>query len=193
MIANSVLTLLRHPDAWERIRRDPGVRDNAIEETLRWSPSVQSCTRHTTQEVDISGVRIPGGEVVQGMLGAANRDPGHFAGPRSIRRRAAQRRGSPRVRNGTSSCVWVPHLPASRPSRCSSPYWKTNLRWGSIPTDRRSFAAMSSGSPPTSGSPGDDAARQVRTASSAQDERSVAGACHQRDLEGRQLDRLPKG
>lgn len=41
----------------------------------------QSCTRFTTETVEVRGVEIAAGEIVQCMLGAANRDPAHFADP----------------------------------------------------------------------------------------------------------------
>ncbi len=40
-----------------------------------------SCTRYATQDVELAGTRIEAGDVVQCMLGAANRDPGHFPDP----------------------------------------------------------------------------------------------------------------
>ena len=55
--------------------------DDVFEESLRWDAAVQSCTRFTTEPVEIRGVRIPANETVQCMLGAANRDPAHFEDP----------------------------------------------------------------------------------------------------------------
>ncbi len=55
--------------------------DDVFEESLRWDAAVQSCTRFTTEPVEIRGVAIPAGETVQCMLGAANRDPAHFDHP----------------------------------------------------------------------------------------------------------------
>ena len=81
MIADSVFALLHHPDAWARLRRDPSLRDGAIEEALRWTTPVQSCTRYATRTVRLGGVEIEAGEIVQGMLGAANRDPARFTDP----------------------------------------------------------------------------------------------------------------
>ena len=81
MIANAIWALLAHPSEWGRIK-DGRVRvDEAIEETLRWEPAVQSATRHATRRVTLRGAVIEDGEAVQCMLGAANRDPAHFSDP----------------------------------------------------------------------------------------------------------------
>ncbi len=81
MIANAVWALLSHPEQIETARASPAALDLAIEETLRWEPAVQSAARHATRDTEIRDVRIAEGEVVHCMLGAANRDPGHFEDP----------------------------------------------------------------------------------------------------------------
>jgi cytochrome P450 len=80
-LCNTVWSLLSHPDALAEVRADHTLLDAAIEESLRWQPSVQSCTRHVTSDVQLRGVDIGEGEVVQCMLGAANRDPERFRDP----------------------------------------------------------------------------------------------------------------
>ena len=80
-LCNTVWSLLSHPDQLVELRANPALLDNAIEESLRWQPSVQSCTRHATSDTSLRGVAIAKGEVVQCMLGAANRDPERFENP----------------------------------------------------------------------------------------------------------------
>ena len=80
-LCNTVWSLLQHPEQLAEVRADRGLLDAAIEESLRWQPSVQSCTRHLTRDVRLRGVEIAAGEVVQCMLGAANRDPARFDEP----------------------------------------------------------------------------------------------------------------
>jgi len=80
-LCNTVWSLLSHSDTLSEVRADPALLDAAIEESLRWQPSVQSCTRHVTSDVQLRGVDIAEGEVVQCMLGAANRDPERFPDP----------------------------------------------------------------------------------------------------------------
>ena len=83
MIGNALWAALSHPDVARALSRDPDptMIEAVIEESMRWEPAVQSCTRFTTEPVEIRGVGIREGETVQCMLGAANRDPAHFADP----------------------------------------------------------------------------------------------------------------
>ena len=83
MIGNVVWSLLA-TDSWAGFVSRPGTKHALIEEALRWQPAVQSITRHTTESVEILGVTIPAGEVVQSMIGAANRDEAHFDVPDSF-------------------------------------------------------------------------------------------------------------
>lgn len=80
MIGNTVWSLLS-TDAWRGFVAEPESQNRLIEEALRWQPAVQSITRHTTEAVKLLGVTIPAGEVVQSMVGAANRDDAHFDAP----------------------------------------------------------------------------------------------------------------
>ena len=77
MLANTLWALLSHPDQYS----DLSLLPRAIEEALRWEPPVQSCTRFVTHPVAMQGVALSQGEMVQCMVGAANRDPQHFTDP----------------------------------------------------------------------------------------------------------------
>lgn len=81
MIANAFWAVLSHADAFRTAATDPAMLPALIEESMRWEPAVQSCTRFTTETVELGGATIPAGETVQCMLGAANRDPAHFPDP----------------------------------------------------------------------------------------------------------------
>jgi cytochrome P450 len=77
-----VLTLLRHPEQWERLRREPELLPGAVEEVLRYQSPVQRATfRVATEPLEIAGVRIEAGERVSAGIGAANRDPAAFPDP----------------------------------------------------------------------------------------------------------------
>jgi cytochrome P450 len=73
MIGNTVWSLLAS-GAWADYVAGRWTTSAVIEEALRWQPAVQSITRHTTEDVELLGVTIPKGSVVQSMIGAANRD-----------------------------------------------------------------------------------------------------------------------
>jgi cytochrome P450 len=81
MLSNTVWALLSHPHQYESVCTNPDLLSQAIEEALRWEPPVQSCTRFLTRSVTVRSIELAAGEMVQCMVGAANRDPEHFADP----------------------------------------------------------------------------------------------------------------
>lgn len=81
MLTNTVWALLSHPSQYETVLSHPHLLTQAIEEALRWEPPVQSCTRFVNRPVIVGGVDLAPGEMVQCMVGAANRDPEHFTDP----------------------------------------------------------------------------------------------------------------
>ncbi|MFF5016670.1 cytochrome P450 [Streptomyces sp. NPDC001165] len=82
LIAHSVLTLLRHPDALETLRRRPDLIVPGVEELLRYESSVQFWhTRSAVEDIDIAGTTIPKGAPIFLAYGSANRDPERFTDP----------------------------------------------------------------------------------------------------------------
>lgn len=80
-LANMVRNLVMHPEQMESIRKDRSLVDLAICESLRFSPPIHMVIRITTEEVILSGGRIPANANVLCMLGAANRDSSQFQDP----------------------------------------------------------------------------------------------------------------
>ncbi|MGA2124834.1 MAG: cytochrome P450 [Xanthobacteraceae bacterium] len=81
LIGNGLLALLRHPDQLRLLRDDPALMPNAIEELLRYDSSVQTTSRVALEDVEVGATRIPEGEAVLCLLGAANRDPAVYPEP----------------------------------------------------------------------------------------------------------------
>jgi cytochrome P450 len=81
LIGNVVVELMRHPDQLKMVIADPDLVPAAIEESLRYDSPFQFTFREAKVDVELSGVQIPAGSKVLNMLGAANRDPSHFADP----------------------------------------------------------------------------------------------------------------
>jgi cytochrome P450 len=82
LITNGMLTLLRHPDALERLNREPGLIVTLVEELLRYEPPVQMRTnRIAAADISIAGTTIPAGSPLALMLAAGSRDPSRFADP----------------------------------------------------------------------------------------------------------------
>ena len=89
MILNAIWALLRDQDSLAAVKSDRSLLPGAIEEALRWEPAVQTCTRHGTRETTLRGVTIAEGDIVQCMIGGANRDPAVFTDPDAFRIRRA--------------------------------------------------------------------------------------------------------
>ncbi|HMF03635.1 MAG TPA: cytochrome P450, partial [Acidimicrobiia bacterium] len=81
LIGNGTLALLQHRDQLERLRDDPSLDRQAVEELLRFDSPVQLTQRITLDDYDVGGVTIPKGQNLIPLLGAANRDPAEFEEP----------------------------------------------------------------------------------------------------------------
>jgi len=75
LIGNGVWTLLRHPDQLRKLREDPSLIKNAVEEILRFESPVVQTARIPMDGMQIGGCPIRRGESVLTSLAAANRDP----------------------------------------------------------------------------------------------------------------------
>jgi cytochrome P450 len=81
LIANSMLTLLRYPNALARLRRDPNSVIRTIEEVLRFDPPVHFRIRTTLTDINIAGGTIPKGATVVLLFASGSRDPARFVEP----------------------------------------------------------------------------------------------------------------
>lgn len=73
-----VLHLAERPELQDRLRGDPSLIPNAVEEILRFDDPLVANRRTTTRPVQIADRQIPAGEVVSLMWISANRDPEAF-------------------------------------------------------------------------------------------------------------------
>jgi len=81
LIGNGIYELLRHPDQLAKLNAMPQLISGAVEEVLRYQSPNQIGNRQAATATEIAGVAVaPGGQIVL-MIGAANRDPDHFADP----------------------------------------------------------------------------------------------------------------
>ena len=82
LITNGMLTLLRHPDVLERLRRDPELGIHLVEELLRYEPPVQVVpNRWALADIDIAGTTVPQGSNVILLVASGSRDPARFCDP----------------------------------------------------------------------------------------------------------------
>jgi cholest-4-en-3-one 26-monooxygenase len=81
LISHGLLLLLEHPDALERLRRDPWLLPGAIEEMLRFRSPVMYMRRTATEDAELEGQRIRKGDKLLMYYPSANRDEAVFERP----------------------------------------------------------------------------------------------------------------
>ena len=81
LLGNGLFALLQHPDQLARLRAEPALIPDAVEECLRFDSPVQFQGRVALADTECAGVSIRRGQLVLPILGAANRDPAHFPDP----------------------------------------------------------------------------------------------------------------
>ena len=74
LVGNGTLALLIHRDQLERLRADPSLDANAVEELLRYDPPVQMTRRITLTDVTVRDRTIPAGTFTVCVIASANRD-----------------------------------------------------------------------------------------------------------------------
>jgi pimeloyl-[acyl-carrier protein] synthase len=81
LIGNGLLTLLRHPEEMDRLRREPTLIRGAIEEILRYEGPIQASSRVAVEDLEIYGEKIGPGQLLLTLIGCANRDARQFPDP----------------------------------------------------------------------------------------------------------------
>lgn len=84
LISNAVRELLSHPDQWQRLVDDPSRIPGAVDEVLRYSPSIVGWRRRALADAEIGGVQVPKGADILLLMGSANRDESHFEDPEAF-------------------------------------------------------------------------------------------------------------
>lgn len=84
LIGNGTKALLEHPDQLARLRAEPTLLENAIEEMLRFDSPVTQSGRIAHQDLKVGGCPVKAGHNVSVSLAAANRDPSVYPDPESF-------------------------------------------------------------------------------------------------------------
>jgi len=79
--AEMIFQLANNPDQWELLKQQPELINNAVNEAVRLGTPIRTFSRHTSIDVEISGVTIPKGSRVMMLFASANRDERHFKNP----------------------------------------------------------------------------------------------------------------
>jgi cytochrome P450 len=77
-MSNGLLTLLEQPDERERLLADSGLVPAAVEEILRWTPSLLHFRRTATRDVEMHDRQIRAGDKVALWYVSGNRDERQF-------------------------------------------------------------------------------------------------------------------
>jgi len=73
--------LLDHPDQWDQVCDDPSLAPKAVQESLRYKPSVAAFARVTLEDVDLEGHILPAGRMVLLSTMSAMRDAAAYQDP----------------------------------------------------------------------------------------------------------------
>lgn len=108
-ISAGVMLLIRQPDQWDRLKSDPETHlPVLVEEILRLEGPVQGLFRQAAVDVDLHGVRIPAGSILNIRYAAANLDDGVFDCPMEMDLERDNARQHLAFGFGTHHCMGAP-------------------------------------------------------------------------------------
>jgi cytochrome P450 len=81
LLGNGTLALLREQTQWKALCANPSLAHSAVEEMLRIDTPVQRASRIALAETTLDGQVVNEGEMINILIGGANRDPARFANP----------------------------------------------------------------------------------------------------------------
>ncbi|HEY0889501.1 MAG TPA: cytochrome P450 [Nocardioides sp.] len=81
LLGNGIALLRGHPEQLERLRVEPELWPNAVDEILRYDPPVLLTGRVATVDTTVAGRELRAGQAVTTVLAGANRDPEVFEDP----------------------------------------------------------------------------------------------------------------
>lgn len=80
-ITNAVSLLLSDRGQWQTLLADRSLVGSAVNEALRYEPSVGTCPRFVVDEVALGDIVIPANSIISASLLGALRDPALFSDP----------------------------------------------------------------------------------------------------------------
>ena len=78
LMSNGLRELLLHPAEWHKLLAHPEKIPGAVDECLRYAPSVIVWRRLALEDGEVGGVKIPKGSRLLLLMGSANRDESNF-------------------------------------------------------------------------------------------------------------------
>ena len=101
LLGNGLFHLLSRPALWRGLQQGPEMLPTAIRELLRFDSPVQYTGRRVAADLVLHGRLLRRGDLVVGLIGAANRDPRRYENPDQL---DLSRRG-----RSSLSFGWGPH------------------------------------------------------------------------------------
>lgn len=80
-LGNTLYALLTHPEAVRRLRADPALVPQAVDEMLRWEPPIGVLPRLVPNDIELAGEPVRAGSMVLMGIASANRDPEMYEDP----------------------------------------------------------------------------------------------------------------
>jgi cytochrome P450 len=108
LLSSGMKILAENQALQERLRADPSLLSNFVEETLRMESPVKGDFRLARCPVKIGGVDVPAGTTLMVLNGAANRDPRMFKEPDKFDLERANARQQMAFGRGIHSCPGAP-------------------------------------------------------------------------------------
>jgi cytochrome P450 len=81
LLSNGIKLLADHPDQLARLRAEPELWANAVDEVLRHDPPVLLTGRFADKPTTVGGTELERGTLITTVLAGANRDPSVFSDP----------------------------------------------------------------------------------------------------------------
>jgi cytochrome P450 len=107
LIGNGVYALLTHPAELAKLKADPGIVNQVVEEVLRYDGPVDITARVTPHDMEVGGCPMKARASVITLLRAANHDPEVFEDPDSFN---VSRKPGPHIAfgGGAHICIGAP-------------------------------------------------------------------------------------
>ena len=105
LLGNCLRRLLEDPVRWRALVEDAGVIAGAVDEVLRYDPSVVVWRRQAKEDVAVGGIAIPVGAKLFLWLAATGRDPSMFPEPERFDMTRANARRTLAFGRGIHFCV----------------------------------------------------------------------------------------
>jgi cytochrome P450 len=108
LLGSAMKHLLTQREQWEQICSNPALIENAVEEILRFDAPLTFWRRMVTEDVELSGVKIPKGAKLALVLGSGSHDESYFAHPERLDIRRQNARTHLAFGKGIHYCIGAP-------------------------------------------------------------------------------------